>query len=40
MNTHYAVLDIADEITVCMILGILIIKRKFNKGGLILLLEK
>ena len=40
MNTNYAILDNTDEISVCGIIGILIIKRKFNKGGLILLVEK
>jgi hypothetical protein len=39
MNTNYAVLDVADEIYFCVMRGILIIK-KFNKGGLILLVEK
>ena len=38
-ETNCAVLDIADKIYFCGILGILIIKRKLNKG-LILLMEK
>ena len=40
MTTNYAILDIEDQIYFCGILGILIIKRKLNKGGLILLVEK
>jgi hypothetical protein len=40
MNTNYAVFVIADKISFCGILGILIIKRNLNKGVLILVEEK
>jgi hypothetical protein len=40
MNTNYAILVIANEITFCGILGILIIKRKLNEDVLVLLVKK
>jgi hypothetical protein len=40
MNAKYAILVIADEISFCGILGILIIKRKLIKDVLILLVEE
>jgi hypothetical protein len=40
MNTNYAILVIADKISYCEIVGILIIKRNLNKDVLILLEEK
>jgi hypothetical protein len=40
MNTNFALFVIADKISHCGILGILIIKRKLNKDVLILLEEK
>jgi hypothetical protein len=40
MNANYAVLGIADKMSFCGILGILIIKRNLNKSVLILLEEK
>jgi hypothetical protein len=40
MNTDYAILVIADKITFCGILCILIIKRKLNEDVSILLEEK
>jgi hypothetical protein len=40
MNTKYAILVIADKISYCGVLGILIIRRKLNKDVMILLVEK
>jgi hypothetical protein len=37
MNTNYALFVIADKMSFCRILGIMIIKRNLNKGVLILL---